>query len=207
MNGEENTLNDLAALIEQIKKLSPEKQASVADYVAFLQWQTAQTQAKTGPGWSFSFVERFKEAAVYASEQPAGMDVKLAPAVVGGESRPALWAHPPLAGLAVIEYHVPIPQQVGETQLKLATGIRDGAQIDADNLVAFSVKVNGARVWGRQSNTQSWQEATIPLDLSAGDVVRIAFCTEALNNHQWTWAVWGEPEISGVMPAQSEPAR
>jgi hypothetical protein len=198
----EKTLTDLSALIDQIKKLSPENQARLADYIAFLHWQEAQTQVKTGQGWSFSFVERFKEAAVYASEKPAGMDVKLAPAVVGGENRPALWAHPPLAGQAVIEYHVPIPQQVRGIQLKLATGIRDGAEIDADNLVAYSVKVNGARVWGRQSNAQSWQAAVIPLDLSTGDVARIAFCTEALNNHQWTWAVWGEPELSGVMPAQ-----
>jgi hypothetical protein len=195
-------LNDLSALIDHIKKLSAENQARLANYAAFLQWQDAQMQAKTGQGWSFSFIERFKEAAVYASEKPAGMDVKLAPAVVGGVSRPALWAHPPLVGQAVIEYHVPIPQQVKEIQLKLATGIRDGAEIDAANLVAYSVKVNGARVWGRQSNAQSWQEAVIPLDLSTGDMVRLAFCTEALNNHQWTWAVWGEPELSGVMPAQ-----
>ncbi len=195
-------MNDLSELIDQIKKLSPENQARLADHVAFLQWQEAQAQTKTGQGWSFSFIERFKEAAVYASERPAGMDVKLAPAVVGGESRPALWAHPPLTGQTVIEYHVPIPRQLGQIQLRLAIGIRDGADIDADNLVAFSVKVNGARVWGRQSNAQSWQEAAIPLDLSSGDMVRIAFCTEALNNHQWTWAVWGEPEVSGVIPAQ-----
>jgi hypothetical protein len=75
MNGEQKTLNDLSALIDQIKKLSPENQARLADYVAFLQWQDAQMQAKTGQGWSFSFIERFKEAAVFASEKPAGMDV------------------------------------------------------------------------------------------------------------------------------------
>ena len=74
-----------------------------------------------------------------------------------------------------------------------------GAEIDAANLVAYSVKVNGARVWGRQSNAQSWQAAVIPLDLSTGDVARVAFCTEALNNHQWTWAVWGNPELIGEL--------
>jgi hypothetical protein len=195
-------LDKLAELFDQIKKLSSENQARLAEYVAFLQWQEGQAQVKAGHGWSFSFIENFKEAAIYASQDPAGMDVKLGPALVGGENRPAVWAHPPVAGQAVLEYHVPIPQQVRETQLRLAIGIRDGADIDADNLVAFSVKVNGARVWGRQSNVQSWQEAIIPLGLSSGDMVRIAFVTEALNKHQWTWAVWGEPELTGLIEAQ-----
>jgi hypothetical protein len=87
-------------------------------------------------------------------------------------------------------------------RLRVAVGIRDGADIDEDNLVAFSVKINGARVWGRQSNAQSWQEAVVPLDLSSGDMVRIAFATEALNKHQWTWAVWGEPELTGIIKVE-----
>ena len=116
---------------------------------------------------------------------------------VGGEIRPALWAHPPLVGQTVIEYHAPVPQGVSQVQLRLAIGIRDGAEIAPDNLVAFGVKVNGLRVWGQQSNAQTWQEAKIPLDLVSGDVARIEFTTEALGSHQWTWAVWGEPELEG----------
>ena len=193
-------MNDLSKLIKQINQLSTaESLAKLADYIAFLQWQETQEQARAVKGWSFSFIETFREAAVYASQQAAGMDVKLAPAMVGGESRAALWAHPPLTGQAVIEYHVPVPQGVDEFQLQLAIGIRDGAEIAEDNLVAFSVKVNGVRVWGQQSNVQSWQDVTIPLDLPSGDIARIAFTTEALNQHQWTWAVWGEPELSGVL--------
>jgi hypothetical protein len=190
-------MTHLNQLSQQIEHLSAENQAKVADYVAFLQWQEAQAQAATVQAWSFSFVEAFKEAAIYASQDAAGMDVKLAPAVVGGETRPALWAHPPLVGQAVIEYHVPVLSQVGEVRLRLAIGIRDGAEIAPDNLVAFSVRVNGLRVWGRQSNTQTWQEAEIPLELIAGDMVRVEFATEVLNSHQWTWAVWGEPELRG----------
>jgi hypothetical protein len=191
----------LNQLSQQIEHLSTENQAKVADYVAFLQWQEAQVQA-AAQAWSFSFVEAFKEAAVYASRAAAGMDVKLAPAVVGGETRPALWAHPPLVGQAVIEYHVPLPQQVREVRLRLAIGIRDGAEIAPDNLVAFSVRVNGLRVWGQQSNAQTWQEAEIPLELISGDIVRIEFATEVLNSHQWTWAVWGEPELRGRLKVE-----
>ncbi|MEW5960050.1 MAG: hypothetical protein AB1801_20195, partial [Chloroflexota bacterium] len=191
----EEILDDL---MRQIGRLSPESRAKLADYAAFLIWQEEQEQAKTITGWSFSFIERFKEAAVYASQGQAGLDVKMAPASVGGQSRAALWAHPPVAGQAVIEYHVPIPQTVNEVRLRLAIGIRDGAEIAEDDLVAFSVKLNGLRLWGHQSNAQSWQMFTIPLDVVSGDIARIAFCTEALNRHQWTWAVWGEPELKGL---------
>lgn len=197
-NKGENILDKQSDFIASIKKLSPESQARLAEYVAFLAWQEEQNQAKAAD-WSFSFIERFKEAAVYPSQDRAGMDVKMAPGTVGDEIRPALWAHPPLAGQAVIEYHVPIPQQVKGVHLRLAIGIRDGAEIAEDNLVAFSVKLNGLRVWGQQSNTQRWQEAIIALDLPSGDMSRLAFCTEALGSHQWTWAVWGEPELRGII--------
>ncbi|GIK43608.1 MAG: hypothetical protein BroJett011_74410 [Chloroflexota bacterium] len=190
-------MNHSSSLIQQIEQLSAESQAKLAEYVAFLQWQEAQAQAAEAQGWSFSFIEAFKEAAVYASREAAGLDVSMAPATVGGETRPALWAHPPVVGQAVIEYHVPVPQQVREVRLRLAIGIRDGAKIAPDNLVAFSVRVNGLRVWGQQSNAQSWQAVETPLNLLSGDIARIEFATEALGSHQWTWAVWGAPELQG----------
>lgn len=192
-------MNELSKLISRIEQLSTESQAKLADYIAFLHWQERQSKTSPAASWSFSFIEAFKTASVYASEEPAGMDIKLASAVVGGERRPALWAHPPVVGQAVIEYYVPISQQVKEVQLHLATGIRDGAQISEDNLVAFGVRVNGVRVWGRQSNALAWQEAQISLDLTAGDMAHFEFTTEALNGHEWTWAVWGNPELIGSM--------
>ena len=192
-------MSNLLPLSQQIEQLSAESQAKLADYIAFLQWQEAQERAAETKGWSFSFIEAFKEAAVYASQEPAGLDVKMAPATVGGETKPALWAHPPVVGQTVIEYHVPVPQQVSQVQLRLAIGIRDGAQIAEDNLVAFSLKINGLRVWGQQSNAQAWQEAEIPLNLVTGDMARIEFTTEVLGSHQWTWAVWGTPELTGKL--------
>ena len=163
-----------------------------------MQWQEARLGQPSATGWSFSFIEAFKQASSQATIDPAGMDIKMAPAAVGGQSRPALRAHPPVTGQAVIEYYVPIPEQVSDIRLNLAFGIRDGAQMAEDNLVAFGVKVNGMRVWGQQSNAQTWQEAAIPLTLTAGDVVRFEFTTEALGSHEWTWAVWGNPELTGL---------
>lgn len=191
-------MDNLQALMAHIEKLSAENQALVSRYVEFLQWQEAQSQAGALQQWSFSFVEAFKDAAVFATDKPAGMDVTLAAATVGGESRPALWAHPPLIGQTVIEFHVPVPQQVRNFRLRLAVGIRDGAEIAEDNLVAFGVKLNGLRVWGKQTNAQTWQPADIPLKLAAGDIARLQFTTEALGSHQWTWAVWGNPELVGT---------
>lgn len=165
--------------------------------MAFLQWQERLSPEHEIKSWSYSFIETFKKATVRASDDPAGLDVKLAPAIVGGASRSALWAHPPVAGQTIIEYYIPIPQQVRDIQLSLAIGIRDGAHLSENNLVAFGVRVNGARVWGRQTNEKVWQEATLALNLTAGDIIRFEFTTEALGNHEWTWAVWGNPELTG----------
>ncbi len=195
-------MNDLSQLIKQIKQLSPESQASLVKYIEFLQWQEAQRGISYAKGWSFSFIEAFKEANVYTTEDPAGMDVKMAPASVGGHNRPALWAHPPVVGKTVVEYHVPVPQQVKELHLRLAIGIRDGAKIASNNLVAFGVNINGMRVWGRQSNELAWQSLEIPLNVIAGDMIRVEFTTEALGSHEWTWAVWGNPELAGRLGKQ-----
>jgi hypothetical protein len=191
-------VNDLQEIIKQVEQLPPASRALLAKYIEFLQWQEAQNRFATTSDWSFSFIEAFKEANVQASQDTAGMDVKMIPAVVGGESRPALWAHPPLVGQAVIEYFVPIPQKVSNLRLKLAIGIRDGAEISEDNLVAFGVRINGLRVWGQQTNLQTWEEVDIPLNLQSGDIAQIEFTTEALGHHQWTWAVWGNPELYGI---------
>ncbi|GAB4458212.1 MAG: hypothetical protein Kow0031_38750 [Anaerolineae bacterium] len=187
------------SLMEQIERLSAESRAELARYVEYLQWREAAGQAATTQQWSFSFVEAFSQASVHATDRPAGMDVKMAPATVGGDSRPALWAHPPLSGQTVLEYYVPVPKQVAQIRLKVAIGIRDGAEIAENNLVAFGVKVNGLRVWGQQTNAQRWENAVIPLKIASGDMVRVEFTTEALGSHKWTWAVWGNPELIGEL--------
>jgi hypothetical protein len=184
-------------LIKQIEQLSPESQTTLGRYIEYLQWKEAQDRARAPKSWSFSFIEGYKEAFISTTEDPAGFDVKMAPAVVGGEKRAALWAHPPVSGQTVIEFHVPIPQQVSGIYLKLAVGIRDGSEIGETNLVAFVVKLNGLRVWGQQTNERQWLETNIPVDVVAGDMARFEFTTEALGRHEWTWAVWGEPELTG----------
>jgi len=191
-------VSDLQEIIKQVEQLSLESRTILSKYIEFLQWQEVKNRSVSTSDWSFSFIEAFKVANERASQDAAGMDIKMAPAVVDGESRPALWAHPPLVGQAVIEYFVPVPQEINNLHLKLAVGIRDGAKISEDNLVAFGVRVNGLRVWGRQTNLQTWEEVDVPLNVQSGDVAQIEFTTEALGHHQWTWAVWGNPELYGI---------
>lgn len=187
-------MTDIGQVTHRVQQLSAESLVKLVDFLAYLEWQERRGETPEA-GWSFSFIEAFKRANIHATERPDGMDVKMAVATVGGEQRPALWAHPPLAGQAVIEYYVPIPDTISRASLRLAIGIRDGAKISEDNLVAFGVRVNGVRVWGRQTNAQSWQSVEIPLKLNRGDMARFQFTTETLGRHEWTWAAWANPEL------------
>ena len=126
-----------------------------------------------------------------------GMEVKIAETVVGDESRPALWMHPPLAGEATAEYHVAVPAGLRDLRLRFAIGVREGAQA-ADQLVAFRVRVDGWQVWSRAAWPATWQPFEIALPFQAGNVLRLTFATDALGSHQFAWAVWGEPELVGV---------
>jgi hypothetical protein len=190
-------MTDLAQLLLEIQRLSPESQRKLSDYVSFLHWQESLATQVPAVMWSYSFIEMFHQATIATSQEAKGMHVQMDLAQVGGETRPALWAHPPVVGQAVLEYHVAIPKTLQQVSLRVAVGIRDGSRIAPNNLVAFSVRVNGMRVWGKQTNNLHWQEIEIPLNLPVGDVSRVEFATEALGSHQWTWAVWGEPELIG----------
>jgi hypothetical protein len=197
----EDILSDLAAL-------APADLAQVRDYVAFLRWRSeAASQGiaeTTMRPWRFSLLEAFGGAGVRANRDPAGMEVKIAEAIVGGDRRPALWQHPPVDGESLIEFHVPVPTGLNNLRLRTAMGIRAGAQA-GDRLVAFRVRVDGRQVWSRAAWPAAWKPVEIALPFHAGDVLRLALVTDALGDHQWAWAVWGEPELAGEI--REEPAK
>jgi len=194
MTSSDTILHDLATL-------PPADQARVSEYIAFLRWQAGNTgpgtqQATTRP-WQFNFLEHFAGADVRASRNPAGMEVKAAEATVGGERRPALWQHPPVDGEALVEFHVPIPAGLRNLHLRFAIGVRDGAKA-GDRLVAFRVRVDGWQVWSRAAWPARWEPVEIPLPLQAGKIMRLAFATDGMGEHQWAWAVWGEAVLMGL---------
>jgi len=199
-------------LTKDIKALSSTDQERVAEYIAFLRWRATQDPSEltkpedAGRPWHFNFLEHFAEADVQTTanrpgggrgKDATGMEVKLAEATANGERRPALWQHPPVSGEAVAEFHVPIPAGLRDLRLRFAIGIRDGAQGD-EQLVAFRIKVDGWQVWSRAAYPRAWAPFEIALPFRAGNILRLAFATDGLGEHQWAWAAWGEPELVGT---------
>jgi hypothetical protein len=192
-------MNGNDELMRRIAALSEEERGQVRDFVTFLEWRRGEGRsdvAAAQAGWRFNFLEHFAEADTRASKNPAGMEVKVAAATANGVPRPALWQHPPVKGESLVEYHVPVPAGVRDLRLKFSTGIRDGAQ-GQEQLVAFRVKVDGWQVWSRADWPRQWSSAEIELPFQAGNVLRLAFATDALGSHQWAWAAWAEPELVG----------
>lgn len=185
----------------QIAALSVADQALVGEFVAYLRWRSSdpcERGEKEERDWRYNFLEYFTEADVRATKDVKGMEVKAAMAAVQGETRPALWQHPPISGEALVEYHVPVPASVRNLRLRFAMGIRDGSQ-GADQLVAFRVRIDGWQVWSRAAWPTQWQRVEIELPFQAGNVLRLAFATDGLGSHRFAWAAWAEPELVGEL--------
>jgi hypothetical protein len=188
----------LEEIVEQLESLAPASLDELACYVEYLLWKQGTSSGDAqGRPWAFDFVEHFHQAAISASHGSSGMEVHVGEASSGGESRMALWQHPPVQGSALVEYQVPVPEGVQNLRLHIATGIRDGSQLSSGNVVAFRVFVNGWRLWGDTQHARQWKTHEIALPVISGDVVRVQFATDGLGNHQWAWAAWGEPRLLG----------
>jgi hypothetical protein len=191
----------LADLQREVAALSPDDQALVHDYIAFLRWRAQQREMRlTQPGkrvWQYNFLENFNSADVRGSRDTAGIETRLAEAIVGGEARPALWEHPPVRGEAMVEYHVPVPAGLQDLRLRATIGIRDGTQPKQGRLVAFRIRVDGWQVWSRAAWPTRWENIEVALPFQAGNIMRLAFATDGLGDHRYAWAVWGEPILIG----------
>ncbi|HFD40245.1 MAG TPA: hypothetical protein ENJ31_10440 [Anaerolineae bacterium] len=191
------TIEEIVSLLDT---LDPQNLGFVADFVRYLQWkQGAASPAAGGRPWAFDFVEHFRRAMVGADADPAGMEVRVGEATCGGETRMALWQHPPVQGAAFVEYQVPVPAGVNGLRLRFATGIRDGSHLAKGNVVAFRVFVNDWKIWSDTQHARRWKEYEIAMPTLPGDVARIRFVTDGLGNHEWAWAVWGEPRLVGYI--------
>jgi hypothetical protein len=192
----------LEEIVSQLESLTPESLAELGSFVEYLKWKQAPSSAAgAGQSWAFDFVEHFRRAVLTADYDPAGMEVQVGEAVCAGDSRMALWQHPPVQGSAIVEYQVPVPANVSSLSLCFATGIRDGSQLAEGNLVAFRVFVNDWKIWSGTQRVREWKAYEIDMPTLPGDVARIQFVTDGLGNHEWAWAVWGEPRLVGeVVP-------
>jgi hypothetical protein len=191
-----------------VAALSVEDQALVREFVSYLHWRRSEPCAQERQQereWRYNFLEYFSQADVRAAKDVKGMEAKAAVATVSGETRPALWQHPPVSGEALVEYHIPVPAGLQNLRLRFAMGIRDGAQ-GTDQLVAFRVRVDGWQVWSRAGWPRRWEPVELELPLHAGNVLRLAFATDGLGSHRWAWAAWAEPELVGELKESAAPA-
>jgi hypothetical protein len=186
----------LEELISELETLTPQSLDEMARFIQYLKWKQGEAPAG-GTTWVFDLVDNFRRATVSAEHDPAGMEVKVGEAACSGELRMALWQHPPLRGSVVVEYQVPVPANVRDLRLEFATGIRDGSHLAEGNIVAFRLFINGWKLWSDTQHQIAWKEHEITMPALAGDVTRIQFITDGLGNHEWAWAVWGEPRLSG----------
>ena len=191
------------AIIRRLYDLSEESLTQLSTYIAFLKWQEEQWRSIVGDEerpdlevvWQYDFIEHFDDASKAGTVTEQGMEIKVGPAQCGMVQKMALWQHPPLKGEAVVEYQPTIPPDVDVLQLRFAIGVRDGAILSEDNPVGFRIRLNGRRIWSRVKHTNTWEYFIVDLPTLAGTTPTIQFITDALGNHHWKWAVWGEPQL------------
>jgi hypothetical protein len=189
---------NLEEIVNQLESLAPENLAELARFVEYLRWREGVARGgAVGRPWSFDFVEGFHRAVVSADPDPAGMEVQVGEAACDGDSRMALWQHPPVTGIAIVEYQVPVPAGVRNLSLRFATGIRDGSELAPGNVVAFRIFVNDWKIWSDTQHVRRWKEHELAMPTLPGDVARVQFVTDGLGNHRWAWAAWAEPRLVG----------
>jgi hypothetical protein len=192
----------LEEVVNELDSLTAESLTELAGFIEYLKWKQEPGPAESvGQPWIFDFVEHFRRAVVTADRDPAGMEVQVIEAACDGDSRMALWQHPPVQGSAIVEYQVPVPADVSHLRLRFASGIRDGSRLAEGNVVAFRVFVNDWKIWSDTQHVRQWKEHEIVMPTLPGDVARVQFVTDGLGNHQWAWAVWGEPRLVGRVVA------
>ena len=91
----------LEEIVNQLESLTPESLDELGRYVRYLKWrQGPSPEAAAGQPWAFDFVEHFRRAMISADHDPSGMEIQVGEAACDGDSRMALWQHPPI-GLRV----------------------------------------------------------------------------------------------------------
>lgn len=205
----------VAAIMRRISDLNDQSLTQLSQYISYLKWQEElwnglldqeiQTNAESSQAlvWQFDFLEAFPAARRVATRSPDMMEIKIAPATCSMIQQMALWEHPPVSGSAVCEYQVSIPANLDSLRLRFGIGIRDGALMQGENLCAFRIYVNGARVWSTTKQTNTWERFLIDIPSLAGQEMIIQFVTDALGDNRWNWAVWAEPLLLGYGPQTS----
>ena len=200
------------AIVRRISDLNEQSLTQLSQYISYLKWQEELwhslldddsgrqdgDDADLSPlVWQYDFVENFAAARQAATRTTDLMEIKVGLATCGMVQQSALWQHPPVIGTGVCEYEVTVPAEVERLRLRFGVGIRDGALMEGENLCAFRIIVNGARVWSTTKQSNTWERFQIDLPTLSGQKLIIQFMTDSLGDARWNWAVWAEPQLLG----------
>lgn len=202
--------DEIDAIARRIADLSEQSLMLLSQYISYLKWQEEQWQTPAWEesesaltaAWVYDLIEHFHSARQAATQDPAGMEIKLAPASCGGVVRQAIWQHPPATGMSVLEYQTLVPADLDMLKFRFAVGVRDGALLSQDNQVAFRIRVNGRPLWDYLKGDVGWESFSIDFPTLAGQEAVIQLITDPLGNSRWNWAVWGEPQLVGLRYAE-----
>lgn len=210
MSSIDNRQETIDAIMRRISDLNERSLTQLSQYISYLKWQEElwhdllnQELESDGESllWTYDFLSNFGASRQVSTRDPDMMEIKVAPATCGMVQQPALWQHPPVVGSAVCEYELVVPAEIHSSRIKFAVGIRDGALMDGENVCAFRIFVNGARIWSTTKQSTTWERFVIDLPSLSGQRAIIQFMTDSLGENRWNWAVWGEPLLLGYGPA------
>jgi hypothetical protein len=54
-------------------------------------------------------------------------------------------------------------------------------------------------LWNHLKQNVAWESFVIDLPSLAGQEAVVQLITDPLGNSRWNWAVWGEPQIAGLV--------
>lgn len=152
------------------------------------------------PGVSIvhDFVERFSRAERVNAPQTAASTRE----TVGGVTMPGVFIHPGGSGDSIVRYpDVAVPGEGAFLLFHL--GIRDGFDWDdARNPdgVRFAVSVDDTVVFSEDVADAGWRMRAVDLAPWAGQPVTIGLHTNARQNSNFDWAIFGRPALAVVRP-------
>lgn len=128
-----------------------------------------------------------------------------------GIERKSIFQHPPYGddkNDATLRFSGQPSKATSHLALTFYTGVMDfrklpDGSVDKNhfkprtgNRIRFQVFVNGRRVFQEVRDSFEWHFHALVLPPPADQLYEVEFRTNALDNSDWNWAVWGEPRLA-----------
>lgn len=133
----------------------------------------------------------------------SGATADIQTASIGGQTRQAIFMHPPfgaqVGGEAFVDYSVPL---AGRANLTFSVGVSDNAE--CTDGVTFRVLVDGGELWRQHALRTGWKTGAVDLSAYAGKTISIRLVTNPgpARNPNCDWAYFSELSLN---PADRAP--